>query len=132
MRSRIGSFGVIVGGVALLIPALASLCPAQARPPHLIQIMPASGPAGAAYPLRATIGGTRFVPIGNLVQFGPVRIADVASTDGMHLTFAVPKTVPSRGEAPPMVLGPGRYGVTVTTASGRSNALWFTLTRGLP
>jgi hypothetical protein len=119
-------FALMLCGLAI---SMATMGAAQAEPPHLIQIVPASGPAGIAYPLRATIGGIGFMPAGNLVQFGPVRIANVASADGFHLTFAVPKLVSSRGEVPPMVLEPGQYPVTVKTASGQSNTLSFTLTR---
>jgi hypothetical protein len=97
--------------------------------PELIEMLPASGPAGAAYPLQATVRGRGFTATGNAVVFGPVTIADLPSTDGTRITFDVPKLVRSRGEVPPMVLTAGEYTVVVTTASGTSNALVFTLTR---
>jgi hypothetical protein len=103
---------------------------AQAQPPNLIDIVPASGPAGESYPLQATIRGMGFMPAGNAVEFGPVTIRDLPSMDGRRITFHVPKLVQSKGEVPPMVLTEGPYRVTVTTASGRSNSLLFTLTRG--
>jgi hypothetical protein len=103
---------------------------AQAGPPQLIDIVPASGPAGEAYPIQATIRGTGFLPAGNVVEFGPVKLPDLPSTGGVRITFSVPKLVPSRGEVPPMVLTEGDYRVTVTTAAGTSNALIFRLTRG--
>jgi len=102
----------------------------QISPPELIEIVPASGPAGIAYPLQAIIRGAGFMATGNVVEFGPARIPDLPSADGIRITFSVPKQMPSRGEVPPMVLTPGDYRVTVTTASGTSNALTFTLTRG--
>jgi hypothetical protein len=112
----------------LAIVAAAPWQSALAQPPQLIEIVPASGPAGAAYPLQATIRGTGFAPAGNVVEFGPLRIPDLPS-DGTRITFHVPKAMPSRGEVPPLILTPGEYRVTVTTPSGTSNALTFTLTR---
>jgi hypothetical protein len=122
---------VILWGLPSLIaatPQQVSL--AQAQPPTLIDIVPASGPAGEAYPLQATIRGTGFLPSGNVVEFGPVKIPDLPSASGVRITFPVPKLVPSRGEVPPMVLPEGDYRVTVTTSAGTSNALTFRLTRG--
>jgi len=69
------------------------------------------------------------MPTGNTVTFGPVRISDLPSPDGRHITFFVPKEVPSRGEVPPMVLLYGGYAVTVTTQAGTRRAVQFTLTR---
>jgi hypothetical protein len=103
---------------------------AQGRPPELIDIVPASGPAGAAYPLQATIRGTGFMPAGNAVEFGPLTIRDVPSVGGTRITFDVPKLAPSKSEVPPMVLIAGDYQVTVTTSSGTSNSLIFKLTGG--
>jgi hypothetical protein len=105
---------------------LSAIRVAQAQPSQLIDIVPASGPAGVAYPLRAVIRGTGFMPTGNVVEFGPIRIPDAPSTEG-QITFAIPKEMPSRGEVPPAVLPPGEYRVTVTTTAGTSNALIFTL-----
>ncbi|HEV2302064.1 MAG TPA: hypothetical protein VGR91_10890 [Stellaceae bacterium] len=116
---------------AICLAAAAPAFPAAAAaPPHLLDIVPASGRAGIAYPIRATIHGTDFMPTGNVVEFGPARIANVAATGGGSLSFGVPKALPSRGEVPPAVLPAGRYRVRVRTASGTSNALIFTLTRG--
>lgn len=98
--------------------------------PRLTEIVPARGPAGAAYPLQATLRGTGFAPIGNTVEFGPARLADLPSANGKEIAFAIPKTLPSRGEVPPMVLPPGEYRVSVTTPAGTSNPLTFTLTPG--
>jgi hypothetical protein len=121
----------ILGGVLAVAGGTQSGV-AQTVPPHLISLAPASGPAGPAYPLRVTIDGTGFMPTGNVVEFGPVRIADVVSPDGARIIFAVPKLLSSRSEVPPAILTPGEYPVTVTTSSGKSNSLNFTLTRGAP
>ncbi|MCC6888618.1 MAG: IPT/TIG domain-containing protein, partial [Hyphomicrobiales bacterium] len=96
---------------------------------HLIELVPRAGPAGPAYPLQVTIRGTGFSRTSNTVEFGPVRIAEIASQDGTQLSFQVPKLVTGRGEVPPAVLSAGEYRVTVTTAAGTSNALVFELTR---
>src|SRR5258706_15997910 len=102
---------------------------AQAQPPTLIDIVPGSGPAGKAYPLEATIRGTGFLPTGNVVEFGPVKIPDLPSAGGVRITFSVPKLVSSGGEVPPMVLPGGDYRVTGTTPAGPSNGLMFRLPR---
>lgn len=121
----------IFRGLLLLMGAAATqVSLAQAQPPELIDIVPASGPAGEAYPLQATIRGTGFLPAGNVVEFGPVKIPDLPSAGGVRITFYIPKLVPGGGEVPPMVLSEGDYRVTVTTSSGTSNALIFSLTRG--
>jgi hypothetical protein len=122
---------IAFGGLAALGVAGAQQAAfAQGRPPELIEITPASGPAGEAYPLRATIRGTGFMPAGNVVEFGPLKIPDLPSADGVRITFQVPKLLPSRSEVPPMVLTAGDYRVTVSTPAGTSNALTLTLTRG--
>src|SRR5712691_272414 len=79
------SFGALVA----LVVAASQPVLAQPRPPELIDIVPASGPAGAAYPLQATIRGTGFMPAGNVVEFGPVTIRDLPSVDGVRMTFGV-------------------------------------------
>jgi hypothetical protein len=119
------------GGLAALIGIVATQgASAQANPPTLIEIVPASGPAGPAYPLPATIRGTGFLPTGNVVRFGPVTVPAEASPDGSRIMFYVPKAMPSRGEVPPAGLTPGDYPVTVTNPAGTSNALSFRLTHG--
>lgn len=76
--------------------------------PTITRLDPVSGPAGRAYPIRLTIYGSGFAATGNVVDFGPVSIRDLPSTDdGTQITLFVPKVVPSRGEAPPFVLTPG-------------------------
>jgi hypothetical protein len=102
---------------------------ALSKPPELTEIVPASGPAGEAYPVEVTIRGAGFMPTGNVVEFGPVKIADVPSSEPGRITFSIPKSIPSGGEVPSRILIAGEYPVTVTTRAGTSNALIFTLTR---
>ena len=128
--SAIISIGPLLGSCLGTPPAAQVTLVAKARvaAPRLIAIMPASGPAGQAYPLRATISGKGFMATGNVVQFGPVKLDGLASVDRRKkIEFSVPKIRPSRGEVPPMVIPPGDYDVTVTTKAGTSNALKFTL-----
>lgn len=101
-----------------------------AKPPALVDIAPASAPAGEAYPVTLTIRGSGFMPTGNVVDIGPVTIPDVPSAEPGRITVRVPKSLPSKAEAPPLVLIAGEYPVTVTTPGGTSNALTFRLTRG--
>jgi hypothetical protein len=100
------------------------------KPPQLREIVPPSAPAGEAYPLTMTIRGSGFTATGNVVDIGPVKLRDVPSTDAGRITVMVPKSLPSKGEVPPLVLPAGEYPVTVTTAAGTSNALTLRLTRG--
>ena len=119
------------GGLAALVSVVATQgARPQANPPTLIEIVPASGPAGPDYPLHVTIRGTGFMPTGNVVRFGPVTLPAVSSPDGSRIMFYVPKAVPSGGEVPPAVLTPGDYPVVVTNSAGTSNALSFRLTHG--
>lgn len=119
----------MLGLLACNSGAPASSAPESSRP-VIERITPTSGPAGTAYPIRLTIEGRHFADSANVVQFGPVTVEQVASsTAGTRIEFYAPKERSSGGEAPPMVLDPGRYDVTVTTAAGRSNAISFTLTR---
>ena len=99
-----------------------------AAPPVITALVPAEGPAGPASPLDVVIVGTGFADAGNVVRFGPVSIPDLRSTDGgTRIRFPVPKELPATGEAPPLVLPPGEYEVTVTTAAGTSNVMRFRL-----
>ena len=112
----------------LVLVAATQASLAQAKLPELIEIIPVSGPAGQAYPLQATIRGTGFMPSGNVVEFGPLQIPNVPSSEAGQIRIGIPKIMPSGGEVPPMVLSPGEYRVTVTTTAGTSNALIFRLT----
>jgi hypothetical protein len=116
--------------IAAAACVLGSPSVAQHAPPRLTGIVPASGPAGTAYPIEATLRGTGFKSSGNVVQFGPVRIPGVKAADAGRIVFSIPKSIPSRGEVAPFVVPPGEYQVTVATDEGISNSVTFTLTKG--
>ena len=104
---------------------------APAGVPTIISLDPDKGRAGEAYPIQLTIRGTGFAEEGNIVTFGGIPSEGLPSTDdGSQITYLVAKMAPSPGEAPPMVLDPGEYEVTVTTPEGTSKPAIFTLTRG--
>ena len=101
----------------------------NSEPPIIERVVPASGPAGTAYPLRVTIEGRNFADSANTVTFGPVTLrGQPAGENGTRIVVHLPKEVPATGEAPPAVLQPGTYRITVTTAAGESNAVVFQLT----
>ena len=98
--------------------------------PVIDKITPTSGPAGIAYPIRLTIQGRHFADSTNTVSFGSVQVVRATATDaGTRIVLYLPKERSSGGEAPPMVLEPGVYPITVSTRAGKSNAVLFTLTR---
>jgi len=100
-----------------------------AASPVITALVPSEAPAGPDFPVDAVIVGTGFADAGNVVRFGPVSLPDLRSTDGgTRIRFPVPKELPATGEAPPLVLPPGEYEVTVTTAAGTSNVMRFRLT----
>jgi len=96
--------------------------------PQIKELIPASGLAGAAYPIRITIVGAGFMPTGNTIDIGPVKLTDVASTDSTSISIQLPKVLLNTGQAPPLVLQPGEYLITVTTQKGTSNSMPFRLT----
>ena len=99
--------------------------------PVITKLSPSSGQAGEAYPIEVSIEGRGFAETGNIVTFGGIPSDELpASDEGTRITFWVPKEAPSPGEAPPMVLSPGEYPVTVTTPLGTSEPIMFTLTPG--
>ena len=60
----------------------------------------------------------------NTVVFGAAAFNDVpASDDGKEIRFVVPDRLSSGGEAPPVPIEPGSYGVRVRTPNGESNAV---------
>ncbi len=123
LPATVGLGLALAGVTACHLPTMAFAAPV------ITDIVPASGPAGPAYPIQATIRGTGFTPTGNVVNFGPVRLRELPSIDGTTITFGVPKQMSSGGEVPPIVLPPGEYLVTVTNVAGTSNAVTFSLTR---
>jgi hypothetical protein len=99
-----------------------------AAPPVIDRVVPTSGTAGPAYPLRVTLEGRHFADSTNTVKFGPVEVRNVLSSDGgTRILVFLPKEVPGTGEVPPAVLQPGVYQITVTTGAGQSNAVSFEL-----
>jgi len=90
---RSGLRPLACGGLAALVGIVATQgARAQANlPPTLTEIVPASGPAGPAYPLHVTIRGTGFMPTGNVVRFGPVTIPNVSSPDGSRINVLCPE-----------------------------------------
>jgi len=124
----------ILLGTASLLSGLAcaraSTRAAEDRPvpPALERVVPASGPAGVAYPLRVTLEGRHFADSANVVTFGPMALRGLPSSEsGTRIVLFLPKESPAVGEAPPAVLQPGTYRLTVSTAAGESNALAFEL-----
>ena len=116
-------------GVLACAGSTPSPAPESSRP-VIERIEPTSGPAGTAYPIRLTIEGRFFADSTNVIHFGPVTLERLSSSNsGTRIELYAPKEQPSGGEVPPMVLQPGRYEITVSTAAGRSNAIPFTLTR---
>lgn len=125
-------------GLILAVCASAAACAAAASGagssrgpamPVIDAISPPSGLAGPAYPIEIVLTGSGFSEV-NVVRFGSVVIPGIPSTDGgTRIVFMAPKVGQAVGEAPPMVLQPGRYPVTVTTEAGTSRAIEFELTR---
>ena len=98
--------------------------------PVISRLEPSSGLIGRSYPIRLTVWGSGFKATGNVVEFGPVTVEDLPSSDGgRRITLSVPKVIPGIGEVPPFVLLPGEYSVTVTTTDGTSAPVTFTLFR---
>lgn len=101
----------------------------SSEPPIIERVVPASGPAGTAYPLQVTIEGRNFADSANTVTFGPVTLrGQPSSENGTRIVVHLPKEMPATGEAPPAVLQPGTYRITVSTVAGESNAVVFQLT----
>lgn len=98
--------------------------------PRIERLEPDSGRVGEAYPITARIVGGPFDAEGNVVRFDGRPVGTFESEDGETLEFPVPKTRPSTGEVPPMVLPAGRYEVTVETSAGVSEPAVFVLEVG--
>ena len=100
--------------------------------PVIDSVQPVSGRVGRAYPIQVTVYGRGFSDSTNVVTFGDIESTPRPSVDGgTVLTFSAPKMRDLGTEAPPPALGPAEYEVRVTTPAGTSNAVIFTLTRGL-
>ena len=95
--------------------------------PHVDSLSPSSATIAGDAVVEVVIHGAGFTPAGNMVTFGPAELGPLASPDGKTIRFVVPTTMPSRGEVPPMRLGPGEFSVHVRNGSGESNAMPFTV-----
>jgi len=104
--------------------------------PILSSLSVNSGPVGTS----VTITGSGFTATGNKVSFGNTGVQDspnynLSSSNGQILVFTVPfgnfmscwTATPSCG-APAYQITAGAYNVSVSNASGTSNALSFTVT----
>ena len=98
--------------------------------PVVTLLEPSSGWAGTAYPYRVTIHGSAAFDAVQKARLRRGRMPGGAATgDGTGNGCSVPKERPRTGEGPPRVLPAGEYAVTVTTESGKSTPVTFTLTR---
>lgn len=94
--------------------------------PHIQSIAPDTLALGSTQ--QVTIRGRHFSADSNGIEFGPARIGPRPSSEhGRVIRFVVPAVLPSSGEAPPARLGPATYQVRVTTRTGSSNVVPFTL-----
>jgi hypothetical protein len=100
--------------------------PASSRP-HLTRLTPSSGSLATGEIIDVAIAGEGFAATGNTVFFGRVRLGDLPSPTGRTVHFAVPRSIPSRGEVPPMDIQPGSYGVYVVNSAGTSDTLTFVI-----
>jgi hypothetical protein len=95
--------------------------------PALDAVRPDSILVMAGAVAEVVLQGRGFVPGRpgrNTVMFGATSFNDVpASDDGKEIRFVVPDRMSSGGEAPPMPIEPGSYGVRVRTPNGESNVV---------
>jgi hypothetical protein len=104
---------------------------AAARTPNAAPTLDAVRPDSVLVSMGAVVEvvlqGTGFVPGKpgrNTVVFGSASFNDVpASDDGKEIRFVVPDRMSSGGEAAPMPIEPGSYGMRVRTPNGESNAV---------
>jgi len=101
--------------------------PVTSDRPHLATLSPSSGSLASGQIITVQIAGEGFATAGNSVFFGSIKLGDLPSADGRTIRFAVPQTVPSRGEVPPMAMQPGVYGVYILNSKGTSDTLKFTI-----
>lgn len=77
--------------------------------------------------VEVTLFGSGFgpgKPGQNTVHFSSTALRQVpASSDGRQIVFAIPAVISRSSEAPPSVLRPGSYAVSVETSAGMSNAV---------
>jgi len=121
---------VVVLSIALLAAGSACRGGVAGPSPTIVRVSPDSGPVGTTL----TITGSGFGRTGNAVQVGVGYVLDLASADGVTITFVLPEAM---GVCPPspggacvalaVILSPGRYDLAVITPSGTSNRLPFTV-----
>lgn len=99
--------------------------------PHLSRLVPSSAAIAGGAVVVVALSGTGLTDTKNRIFFGAFELGAVDS-DGRTLRFSVPTAAPSRGEAAPMELQPGRYPVYVVNRNGTSDTLTFTLRNQLP
>jgi hypothetical protein len=110
-------------------PRVNSIVVSPPAAPSIASVDPSSGMAGTAYPVYVTLRGANFADSANVIDFGPVTMRDVRSSEhGTKIVFHAPKEIPSRSEVPPRPLEPGEYTIRVSTSAGTSNGVKFTLT----
>ncbi len=107
--------------------AATSAPPTTSARPHLTKLTPSSGSVASGQIITVEVTGDGLMPVGNTTFFGSINLGDLASPDGRTIRFAVPQTVPSRGEVPPMAMQPGTYAVYVMNSRGASDTLRFTI-----
>lgn len=130
VRARFAGLATSSLGVATMLGCAAGTTGGRSAPPVIDSIEPRTGLAGVAYPVEIVISGHGFTDQ-NTVRFGDMVLDGLESTNNRtRISFMAPKEQRSTGEAPPMVLPPGRYSITVTTPSGTSSPVYFELVRG--
>ena len=108
------------GGVRIARP----LADSTPRLSSLDRVTVGSSQLSSGQVVTLTIFGSNFDHAGNIVMFGPVTIAGLAS-NGSTIKFAVPAEFEAQRGAPPMAMIPNEYQITVKTSHGTSNALHF-------
>lgn len=120
-----------VSGIGIPVtraPAESTLTPKSAETPHIDSLSPPRAKVpGRGGLVSVTIHGSGFSADGNVVLFAGAEIAELSSADGATLQLVLPSSLPSRGEVPPRMIGPGRYELRVRTSAGTSNPIELTL-----
>ena len=95
--------------------------------PRIDRIEPDSVTQPRGRVVEVVILGNGFVPGqpgANTIDFSGMIISGVsANASGTEVRFVIPSTLVVGGEAPPMPVHPGAYGVRVKTAAGSSNMM---------
>jgi hypothetical protein len=113
----------------VMLSLLAGLTACALRTPgdalRLEAIRPDSVLIASGAVVLVVLHGRGFVPGQpgqNTVMFGTHALRNVpANADGTQIMLAIPETLPSGGEAPPVQVDAGAYEIRVRTAAGESN-----------